>query len=79
MRRPRTLAALAFGLLALAVTVPSASATDPFPLNGAMIMSNANFTLHFNGNDRDTPCENFRAQPTLVIKSTVSRSDAIGF
>lgn len=59
MRRPRTLAALAFGLLALAVTVPSASATDPFPLDGAVTMSNANFMLHFNGNDRDTGCENF--------------------
>jgi hypothetical protein len=58
MRRPRTLAALAFGLLTLAVTVPSASATDPFPLDGPMTMSNAHFTLHFNGNDRDTTCAN---------------------
>jgi len=56
MRRPRTLAALAFGLLAFVAGVPSASAIDPFPLDGAMTMSNDNFTLHFNGNDRDTVC-----------------------
>jgi hypothetical protein len=62
MRRPRTLAALAFGLLTLAVSVPSASATDPFPLDGAMTMSNDNFTVHFNGNDRDTTCGNSLTQ-----------------
>jgi hypothetical protein len=50
------LAALAFALLTLAVGVPSASAIDPFPLDGAMTMSNANFMVHFNGNDRDTVC-----------------------
>lgn len=61
MRRPRlgpTLAALALLLLAagLALGVPSASATDPFPLDGPQTLSNANFTLHFSGNDRDTTC-----------------------
>jgi hypothetical protein len=63
MRRPRlgpTLAALALLLLAagLALGVPRASATDPFPLDGPQTLSNANFTLHFNGNDRDTACAN---------------------
>jgi hypothetical protein len=59
MRRPRTLAALALALLTLAVGVPSASAIDPFPLDGILTMSNANFTVHFNGNDRDTACASF--------------------
>jgi hypothetical protein len=45
-------------LLGLAVGVPSASATDPFPLDGIMTLSNANFTVHYNGNDRDITCEN---------------------
>jgi hypothetical protein len=56
MRRPRTLAALAFALLTLGVGVPSASAIDPFPLDGIQTLSNDNFTLHFSGNDRDTTC-----------------------
>jgi hypothetical protein len=64
MRRLRTLAALALGLLTLAVGIPSASATDPFPLDGAMMMSNANFTVHFNGNDRDTACGSAITQET---------------
>jgi hypothetical protein len=59
MRRPRTLAALAFGLLALAVGVPSASAIDPFPQDGLMTLSNDNFTVHYNGNDVDLTCQNF--------------------
>jgi hypothetical protein len=67
MRRPRlrsTLSALALLLLAagLAVGVPRAEAIDPFPLDGAMTMSNEHFTLHFNGNDRDTPCPSFITQ-----------------
>jgi hypothetical protein len=61
---PRTLAALALGLLTLVVGVPSASAIDPFPLDGAMTMSNANFTVHFNGNDRDTACGSAITQET---------------
>ncbi len=64
MRRPRTVAALALGLLALVVGVPSASAIDPFPLDGAMTMSNDNFTVHFNGNDRDTACGSAITQET---------------
>ncbi len=64
MRRPRTVAALALGLLALVVVVPSASAIDPFPLDGAMTMSNDNFTVHFNGNDRDTACGSAITQET---------------
>ena len=61
MRRPATLAALALALLAgcLALGVPRASATDPFPLNGSVTLSNANFTVHYFGNDRDTTCGNF--------------------
>jgi hypothetical protein len=64
MRRPRTLAALAFGLLALVVGVPSASAIDPFPLDGAMTMSNDHFTVHFNGNDHDPACGSAITQET---------------
>ena len=60
--RPRTFAALALALLPL-VVVPSASATDPFPLDGVITMSNDNFTLHFSGNDRDTVCANAITQP----------------
>ena len=56
MRRLRTLPALALALLTLAVGVPSASAIDPFPLDGLQTLSNDNFTLHFSGNDRDTVC-----------------------
>jgi hypothetical protein len=59
MRTLRGFAALALTLLGLTVLVPSASATDPFPLDGITSLSNANFTVHFNGNDRDTSCENF--------------------
>jgi hypothetical protein len=59
MRRLRTLVALALGLLALAVGAPSASAIDPFPLDGIVSLSNQNFTVHYNGNDRDTACLNF--------------------
>ena len=59
MRSLRTLAALALALLSLAVGVPSASAIDPFPIDGIMTLSNANFTVHYNGNDRDTSCLNF--------------------
>jgi hypothetical protein len=59
MRSPRALAALAFALLGLAVGVPSASAIDPFPINGIMTLSNDNFTVHYNGNDEDAVCQNF--------------------
>ncbi len=59
MRSLRTLAALALALLGLAVGVPSASAIDPFPIDGIMTLSNDNFTVHYNGNDRDTACVNF--------------------
>lgn len=55
------MAALALALLAscLALGVPRASAIDPFPLDGHMTLSNANFTVHYFGNDRDTTCGNF--------------------
>jgi hypothetical protein len=61
MRRSATFAALALAVLAacLALGVPSASATDPFPLDGHVTLSNANFTVHYYGNDRDTSCTNF--------------------
>jgi hypothetical protein len=59
MRSPRALAALALALLGLAVGVPSASAIDPFPLDGHVTLSNDFFTVHYNGNDRDTTCTNF--------------------
>lgn len=55
---PRTFAAAALALLTLVVGVPSASATDPFPLDGIVTLSNDNFTLHYNANDRDTVCTN---------------------
>jgi hypothetical protein len=51
MRSLRTLAALALGLCALAVGVPSASAIDPFPMDGLMTLSNDNFTVHYDGGD----------------------------
>jgi len=54
--RPRTFAALALALITLLVGVPSAAATDPFPLDGVVTLSNDNFTLHYDGNDRDTTC-----------------------
>jgi len=49
MRSPRTFAALAFALLGLAVGVPSASAIDPFPIDGNVTLSSDNFTVHYNG------------------------------
>ena len=61
--RPRTFAALALALITLVVGVPSASATDPFPLDGILTLSNDNFTVHYNGNDRDTTCGNAITQP----------------
>jgi hypothetical protein len=60
MRSIRTVAALASALLGLAAGVPSASATDPFPGGtGNMTLSNANFTVHYNGNDADATCDSF--------------------
>jgi hypothetical protein len=61
MRRRRTLAALALALLAssLALGAPRAGAIDSFPLDGHMTLSNDNFTVHYNGNDRDKVCQNF--------------------
>src|SRR5436190_908478 len=59
MRSARTLAALALALLGLAVGVPSGSAIDPFPIDGIVILSNDNFTVHYNGSDASTNCENF--------------------
>jgi hypothetical protein len=59
MRSFRTLAALALALLGLAVGVPSASAIDPFPIDGIMTLSNDNFTVHYNGGDASTNCDNF--------------------
>jgi hypothetical protein len=59
MRSVRTLAALALALLALAVGVPSASAIDPFPIDGHMALSNDNFTVHYDGNDTDLTCDDF--------------------
>jgi len=55
MRSARTLAALAFALLGLAFGVTSASAIDPFPIDGNVTLSNANFTVHYNGGA--DPCE----------------------
>src|SRR5262249_39724170 len=62
MRSLRTLAALALALLGLAVAVPSASATDPFPSGGITSITNGNFTLHYNANDNDATCQNFISQ-----------------
>lgn len=56
MRSLRTLAALALTLLGLTVAVPSASATDPFPVDGIVTLSNTNFTVHYNGDDTNTNC-----------------------
>src|SRR3954453_2571669 len=49
MRSARTLAALAFALLGLAFGVPSPPATDPYPIDGIVSLSNDNFTVHYNG------------------------------
>src|SRR4029079_17113367 len=57
MRSSRTFAALAFAFLSLAVGVPSASAIDPYPIDGNVSLSNANFTVHYNGGGMG-PCEN---------------------
>jgi hypothetical protein len=62
MRRLHAFLALALGLITLAVGVPSASATDPFPTGGVTSLSNGNFTVHFNANDNDATCQNFIAQ-----------------
>jgi hypothetical protein len=62
MRRPRTLLALALGLLTLAVGVPSASAIDPFPTTGEATLSSTNFTVHYNRDDRSTACANYITQ-----------------
>lgn len=61
MRRPRlrsTLAALALLLLAgsLTVSVPRASAIDPFPFTGIQTLSSAHFMVHYNRNDADATC-----------------------
>ena len=61
MRRPRTLAALALGLLSL-VLVPSASAIDPFPTTGVTTLENQYFILHYSRDDVDTTCGNFITQ-----------------
>jgi hypothetical protein len=55
-------AALAFGLLALAVGVPSASAVDPFPTTGEATLSSLNFTVHYSRDDRSTTCTNYITQ-----------------
>ncbi|HEY3018468.1 MAG TPA: hypothetical protein VGJ23_06530 [Gaiellaceae bacterium] len=67
MRRPRlgpTLAALALTLLAagLAVSVPRASATDPFPTTGIATLSSDHFTVHYSRDDADSTCSNFITQ-----------------
>jgi hypothetical protein len=59
MRRLHALVALALGLVTLAVGVPSASAIDPFPIVRHMTLSNANFTVHYNGDDTDATCPSF--------------------
>jgi hypothetical protein len=59
MRRSHALLALALGLTTLAVGVPSASAIDPFPVVRHATLSNANFTVHYNGDDGDTTCPSF--------------------
>jgi len=69
MRRPRlrsTLAAPALLLLAagLAVGVPRASATDPFPTTGIVALANDNFTVHYTRADASTDCANFITQET---------------
>ena len=46
-------------LLGLTVVVPSASAIDPFPIDGIRTLSNANFTVHYNGDDTNTNCGDF--------------------
>src|SRR4051812_19801670 len=56
MRRPRTLAALAFGVLALGVSVPSASAIDPFPNEGIVTLTGKHFQVHYSRDNRDTLC-----------------------
>jgi hypothetical protein len=58
MRSPRTLAALAFALVGLAVGVPSASAVDPFPVDGIVSLSNDNFTVTYNADDTTVNCSN---------------------
>ncbi|HSC73147.1 MAG TPA: hypothetical protein VLB89_03195 [Gaiellaceae bacterium] len=58
MRSLRGLAALGLMLLGLTVVVPSASATDPFPIDGIVTLSNANFTVHYNGGDTSANCPN---------------------
>jgi hypothetical protein len=65
MRRPATFAALALAALAvcLALGVPRAGATDPFPVGGHdTTLSNANFTVHYNASDTDATCLNFITQ-----------------
>ncbi len=67
MRRPRlgpTLAALALTLLAagLAVSVPRASAIDPFPTTGVATLSSDHFTVHYSREDGDSTCGNFITQ-----------------
>jgi hypothetical protein len=59
MRSARTLAALALALLGLAVGAPSASAIDPFPIDGIMTLSNDNFAVHYDGNDGNATCDDF--------------------
>jgi hypothetical protein len=58
MRSLRTLAALALTLLGLTVAVPSASATDPFPVDGVVTLTDGDFTVHYNGDDTNTNCAN---------------------
>lgn len=58
MRSVRGFAALALTLLGLTVAVSSASATDPFPVDGVVTLSNGDFTVHYNGDDTNTNCAN---------------------
>src|SRR5256885_5166042 len=67
MRRPRlrpTLAALPLVLLAGGLTafVPSASATDPFPIQPVVTLASDHFVVHYSGNDQDSTCTNFITQ-----------------
>jgi len=77
MRRPRlgpTLAALALTLLAagLAVSVPQASAIDPFPNTGIATLSGNHFQIHWNRDNLSTDC------PTMYITQETA-GDVLGW
>jgi hypothetical protein len=74
------MAALALLLLAagLCVSVPRASAIDPFPFTGIQTLSSQHFMVHYNRNDADATCADAITQSQASeIAGMFERADAL--